>query len=237
MKNAMKELDKRPLHTRVAESIEAFIDENNLRPGDQLPSEAELCNLSGVSRVVVRSALSQLAGRGVVKISSGRRARVGALDPDVLTTLVQHGVATSQFTVDKVLEVRVGVEVAACRLAATRRTEEQVEALRSICGLMEQSIDNIEEFVEHDFAFHMKIAEATDNPLYTYITQPLSMSIKASIAEGRERQSGGEDLARIQKCHQAVMDAIAAQDPDAAADAMTKHFEVAASAIKRNDTN
>ena len=56
-------------------------------------------------------------------------------------------------------------------------------------------------------------------------------------AEGRERQSGTEDLARIQKCHQAVADAIAAHDADAAADAMTKHFEVATRAIKRIGTN
>ncbi|WP_380054061.1 FadR/GntR family transcriptional regulator [Falsihalocynthiibacter sp. SS001] len=231
MKNAMMDLDKRPLHTRVAESIEAYIEQNNMRPGDELPSEAELCELTGVSRVVVRSALSQLAGRGVVKISSGRRARVGSLDPEVLATLVQHGVATSQITVAKVLEVRRGVEVAASRLAAMRRTEEQADALTEICTLMEQSIDKIEEFVEHDFAFHLKIAEATDNQLYTYIIQPLSMSIKASIAKGREKQSDKDKLARIQDTHRAIERAIREKDPEAAATAMSNHFEYAAEAV------
>lgn len=231
MKNAMMDLDRRPLHTRVAESIETYINQNKMRPGDELPSEAKLCELTGVSRVVVRSALSQLAGRGMVKISSGRRARVGSLDPEVLATLVQHGVATSQITVAKVLEVREGVEVAASRLAAMRRTEDQAEALAEICDLMEASIDRADVFVEHDFAFHQKIAESTNNPLYAYIIQPLSMSIKASIAEGRERQSGKRQLARIQKCHRAIEQAIRAQDPNAAAKAMTTHFKHASKAV------
>lgn len=232
MSQTLQDLDRRPLHARVAESIENLISSNDMRPGDQLPSEAQLCEMTGVSRVVVRSALSQLAGRGIIKISSGKRARVGILDPNVFATLVQHGVATDQISVQKVLEVRQGVEVAASRLAALRITDEQVANLSKICDEMEAAIDDVEEFVELDYAFHLAIAEATANELYTYIIQPLRRTIKDSIETGRLQQNSQDDLRQIQTRHRQIEQAIIQRDPDAAETAMKRHFEVAARAIE-----
>lgn len=202
-----------------------------MHPGDELPSEAELCELTGVSRVVVRSALSQLAGRSIVNISSGRRARVGSLDPGVLTTLVQHGLATSQITVAKVLEVRRGVEVGASRLAAERRTDEQSRELAELCRRMEAAIEDGDEFVDLDVQFHLKIAEASDNALYVYIVKPLREVIKQSIEHGRLRQTSKREIRQIIDHHWTIQRAIEAQDSEATVEAMRAHLDVAMKAI------
>lgn len=227
----MENIDRRPLYLQVADQIVDLIKAEGMEPGDELPSEHALSDMAGVSRPVVRGALSHLAGAGLIKIANGKRARVGELDPDVLASSFAYGLATSQITIAKILEVRQGVEVAAARFAAERRTEADIRKLERLCADMEAAISDVDRFVDLDFAFHLAIAEATDNALYVYIVQPLRLTIKDSIAVGRLRQSSRADLERIQDCHRAIQKAIADGDSDAAARAMTRHFEIAARAI------
>ena len=91
MTEIFESLDRRPLYTRVADSILTLIAKEGLRPGNDLPSEAELGKRAGVSRVVVRGALAHLAGAGHIKISNGRKAQVNAINPDTLANTFNHG--------------------------------------------------------------------------------------------------------------------------------------------------
>lgn len=226
-----KNLDRRPLYARVADSISAMIAAEGLHPGDDLPSEAELCDRAGVSRIVVRGALAHLAGAGHIKISNGRKAQVRALNPDVLLNTFSHGLATSQFSVAKVLEVRCGVETSTAALAAQNRSEEQVEDLRSFCTQMEQAVGDPKAFAELDYKFHLTIAEATGNPLYVYIVKPLRDIIKHSITAGRLVQSSEREQNRILQDHRAIQRAITQGDAIAASKAMQDHFAAATLAL------
>ncbi|RUV86878.1 FadR family transcriptional regulator [Mesorhizobium sp. M1A.F.Ca.IN.022.07.1.1] len=223
-------VDKRPLYSRVAETIIEYIRENEMQPGEELPSEGELCEKAGVSRVVVRGALGQLAGAGLIQVSNGRRPRVGELNSNVLSLSVQHGLATTQLTVQKIMEVREGVEVAASKLAALRRTDAQAEVLAGLCREMEAVGVESLEFVELDFQFHLAIAQATDNPLYIYIVKPLRETIKKSIEIGRLRQRSPAEIARINDQHWEIQRAITSRDGERAANAMLIHLETAAKA-------
>lgn len=229
-------LDRRPLYARVADSILAMISDQRLRPGDDLPSEAELCDRADVSRVVVRGALAHLAGAGHIKISNGRKAQVQAINPDVLANTFSHGLATSQFSVSKVLEARQGIEASTAALAAKNRTEEQATLLLSLCDQMEKAIGDPQTFAELDYRFHLVIAEATDNPLYVYIVKPLRDIIKESITAGRLAQSSDEDQMRILKDHRAIYSAIRRGNAKDAADAMQAHFSAAGLALSHQST-
>ncbi|WP_380054022.1 FadR/GntR family transcriptional regulator [Falsihalocynthiibacter sp. SS001] len=231
MPNGMSDIDRRPMYLQVAERIIDHIKDERMAPGAEIPSEAELCEMAGVSRPVIRSALGYLAGGGIIKISNGRRARVGELDPDFLASSFSYGLATEQITIPKILEVRQDIELSAARLAAERRTDEQAARLEELCEEMEQSICDVDRFVELDFAFHLTIAEATDNSLYDYVIRPMRQTIIESISEGRLSQSAGDDLLRIQDCHRAIAQAIREKDPDAAMAAMTRHFKTALAAM------
>lgn len=227
MTNEFEDLDRRPLYARVAESISGLIVDSDLRPGDDLPSEAELCDRAGVSRVVVRGALAHLAGAGHIQISNGRKARVMAINPDILGNTFSHGLATSQFSVSKVLEVRQGIETSTAALAAKNRTEAQVEELNSLCNQMEKAVGDPDSFAELDYKFHLTIAEATGNPLYVYIVKPLREIIKHSITVGRLAQSSDREQNRILKDHRVIQTAISQRDGQAATAAMADHFSAA----------
>ncbi|MDP2519793.1 FadR/GntR family transcriptional regulator [Shimia thalassica] len=236
MTDEFENLDRRPLYARVADSISAMIADTGLRPGDDLPSEADLCARAGVSRVVVRGALAHLAGAGHIKLSNGRKAQVIAMNPDVLENTFSHGLATSQFSVNKVLEVRRGVETSTAALAAENRSDAQVAQLLSLCELMEQAVGDPDAFAELDYRFHLCIAEATDNPLYVYIVKPLREIMKHSITVGRLAQSSEREQNRIVEDHRIIQRAIANGDARGAADAMEVHFSSASDALTRNET-
>lgn len=237
MVDELDKLDRRPLYTQVADSISAMIAESELKPGDELPSEAELCARAGVSRVVVRGALAQLAGAGLIKISNGRKPQVMSMDSDVLTTSLSHGLATSQFTVSKVLEVRTSIETGTAALAAQKSSDNMNQRLLALCNQMEKAVGDPESFAELDYRFHLAIAEATDNPLYVYIVKSLRDIIKSSVTAGRLAQSSQRDQNRILSDHHAIQRAIASGSAKAAVDAMQDHFRAANLALSLDRTS
>ncbi|MEP2717105.1 FadR/GntR family transcriptional regulator [Pseudophaeobacter sp.] len=235
MTTDLENLDRRPLYTRVADSILAMIADAGLRPGDDLPSEAALGERAGVSRVVIRGALAHLAGAGHIKISNGRKAQVNAINPDILANTFSHGLATSQFSVAKVLEVRQGIETTTAALAALNRTEEELQKLEDLCSQMEQSIGDPEAFADLDYLFHLCIAEATQNPLYVYIVKPLREIIKHSITAGRLAQPSSSEQNRILTDHRIILTEITKGDASAASEAMKDHFSAASQAVHRTE--
>lgn len=237
MAHDLDTLDRRPLYTQVAEGIAAMIKDKGLSPGDNLPSEAALCAQAGVSRVVVRGALAQLAGAGLIKISNGRRAQVMSLDAAVLTASLSQGLATAQFSVSQALEVRNGIEASTAALAAANRSEADVVRLHALCEQMAQAADHPEDFAELDYRFHLAVAEATGNPLYAYIVSSLREVIKTSVAAGRLAQPSPRDRARILSDHQRIQQAIAAGAAQDAAQAMRDHFSAANAALLRDTSS
>ncbi len=234
MTTELDNLDRRPLYTQVAEGIATMIKSTGLTPGDSLPSEAELGALAGVSRVVVRGALAQLAGAGLIRVSNGRRAQVMSMDASVFTASLSQGLATAQFTVSKVLEVRNGIETSTAALAAENRTEADIIQLESLFTQMQQAANDSEAFAELDYQFHLAVAEATGNPLYVYIVRSLRECIKSSVTVGRMAQPSSHETDRILSDHLVIQRAIAAGSIAAATEAMQKHFDATNAALTRD---
>ncbi len=231
MQSPLDTLDRRPLYAQVAEGIAAMIKDAGLVPGDDLPSEAELCERAGVSRVVVRGALAQLAGAGLIKISNGRRAQVMSLDANVLTASLSQGLATAQFSVLQALEVRNGIEASTAALAAQNRGNADCARLSALCDQMQDALEDADCFAELDYRFHLAVAEATGNPLYAYIVQSLREVIKTSVSAGRSAQPTAQDQQRILTDHRRIQRAIANGDAAAATVAMQDHFAAANTAL------
>lgn len=231
MPTPLDSLDRRPLYAQVAQGIAAMIKDTGLMPGDDLPSEAELCERASVSRVVVRGALAQLAGAGLIKISNGRRAQVMSLDANVLTASLSQGLATAQFSVVHALEVRNAIEASTAALAAQNRSDADCARLEALCDQMQAVMDEVDRFAELDYQFHFVVAEATGNPLYTYIVQSLRDVIKSSVSAGRLAQPTLQDQHRILADHRRIQQAIANGDPAAATIAMQDHFTSANTAL------
>jgi DNA-binding FadR family transcriptional regulator len=221
----------RTLALTLVEGLGERIRDGRLRPGDKLPTEAAIRVEFGVSRTVVREAISKLQASGLVRTRHGVGTFVedlgpaggeGAgfrIDPAQMATL--HDVVA-------VLELRIGVETEAAGLAAQRRSSAQLEVLRLALEAVGSAVEAGDSAVVADVEFHLAISRATANPHFVALMSALGPSLipRARLAPPAA-QTDAERLSylrRVQVEHESIVDAIAAQDPDAARAAMRTHL-------------
>src|SRR5262244_4290566 len=118
------------LSERVTQYLIKHIQENDLKPGDRVPSEVKVSGELGISRGVVRQAYHSLRKAGILEIAMGRSPRVGELSHAAFTPLFAHALSTEQVSIEDVLELRFAVEVHAAELAATHRNPGHIETLK-----------------------------------------------------------------------------------------------------------
>ncbi|WP_088278387.1 FadR/GntR family transcriptional regulator [Ideonella sp. A 288] len=216
----------RPLAFDLVDALGARIREGRLPPGAKLPTEAEVMAEFGVSRTVVREALSRLQAAGMVQTrhgigtfavgpGDGTAFRIGPQQLETLRDVVA------------VLELRIGVEAEAAGLAAQRRTKDNLAIMRAALDEFTRAVEQGHDAVASDFRFHGEIARATQNAHFASLLSSLGSKI---IPRSRLDWSGVVDderrayLRRVNAEHESIFDAIAAQDPDAARAAMRTHL-------------
>lgn len=220
-------LPRRPrnLAQALVDDFSRRIGEGALKPGDKLPSEVELMETGGVSRSVVREALSRLQVAGLVETRRGIGTFVlnasgsasPRLDPSTIVTL-QDVVA--------ILDVRMSFEVEAAGIAALRRTDAQLAALAEALERFERASDTGSSLVS-DFQFHLQIANATNNRYFVEIVTHFGTSMFPrarlnTVAIARlDRQQAHS---RLVGEHEHIYNAIARRDFEAARAAMRVHL-------------
>lgn len=201
------------------------IRSGQLRPGDKLPAESAVMQGYGVSRTVVREALSMLQAGGLVETRHGIGTFVLAPRPTGIFRLDASDVAQS-VDVLAVLELRISLETESAGLAARRRTVEQLAAMREALDDFGRDMEAGGDTVAHDFRFHLQIAQATGNPYFADIMRHLGTTIipRTRIAAIRTQDPRGEYLGRVNREHEEIYAAIARQDADSARAAMRIHL-------------
>ncbi|RZI77489.1 MAG: FadR family transcriptional regulator [Variovorax sp.] len=218
----------RGLAHNLVDDFGARIRDGALRPGDKLPTESEIMQAFGVSRTVVREALSKLQAGGLVETHHGvgtfvlqpRASGVGGvfrLDPGEIATSVD---------VLAVLELRISLETESAGLAAARRTEAQLLAMRAALDDFERNVGVAGDTVAPDFRFHLEIAQATGNPYFAEIMSHLGTTIipRTRISAIRNLDRGGAYLSRVNREHEEIYAAIARRDAESARAAMRIHL-------------
>ena len=205
------------LYEQVADQITSWINENGLRPGDRLPPERELAQRLGVSRATLSQALVALEVIGVVVVRHGDGT---VLTERARTAPVIEAIRAHADRLPEIIEARDALESKLAALAASRRTDADLTAIRSALDAMERDIDAGGRGVEGDEAFHGAVTAAARSELLAQMMTAIHDLIRETRLEslsqpGRPRES----LAG----HRKVADAIAAGDPDAATQAMHEH--------------
>ena len=174
----------------IVEQIRALIRQGRLRPGDRLPSERDLCERFGVSRVTVREALRVLEAGGLIDVRVG--ARGGAFVTLPTNARLGEGLADllqlSPLTAAEVTEARMVFELGIVPLVVERATEEDLVALERLCEEQQAALDEQRYKMEMSAEFHIRVAASTHNKAVEMIVHsfhgPLLMSLKeAQIAE------------------------------------------------------
>ncbi len=216
----------RGLVQAIVDDLTSHIRGGQIKPGNKLPSESEIMANFGVSRTVVREALSKLQASAMVETRHGIGTFALPLPDNSNFKIVDTDLSTVADVIS-VLELRISLETEAAGLAAQRRTDSNMHTLEEALKGFSDSIEHDSDAVSSDFEFHMEVARATGNrhfaDLMTYLGTMIipraRVNTPSSAPEGR--------LSYLQKVHgehESIFNAIRAQDPDAARAAMRTHL-------------
>lgn len=205
--------------------ITRHIRANELGPGDKLPSESALVRELSVSRTVVREAFRSLAAMRLINLSAGKRATVAHLDHGAMSLMIEHGVLTEQISVQQIYDVRRTIEMRTVTLAALRRTDAEAQTIAGHARRMASHIDDAEQVMDHDLAFHLAIARASRNPIFAMIVGAFQGVSRQSWPVGWRNRTGKGQRERMIQVHNDIADSIVAGDPVRASELMSAHFE------------
>ena len=232
---------RRVLHAyqQVAHQLQDLITKGGLAPGERLPAEGKMAEQFGVSRSTVREALRGLSSQNLVHTKQGVNGGTFVTEPSAdqtrtyLETTIGLLSGSEAITVDELLEARELFEVPAARLAATRRTSDQLEELKSALtpdsaatgqaesGQAKPGQANLAHNFEGHRNFHVAILKASGNRLLEVITLPLFNVLRTRFL----RDTASPDFwLTVDHDHEDIYAAIETADADAAARLMSEHL-------------
>jgi GntR family transcriptional regulator, transcriptional repressor for pyruvate dehydrogenase complex len=217
----------------IVDQIRGLIRSEQLRPGDRLPSERDLGERMGVSRVTIREAMRVLEAGGLIEIRVG--ARGGAVVTSPSSTKLGSGLADliglSPLTAGEVTEARQVFEVGIIPLVVERATEQDLTELREMVSQHQAALKNGEYGMPMSAAFHVRVAACTHNAAIEMLVHsfhgPLLMSLReAQVAAPLMGHRGTNE-------HRDFVEAVAKRDVERAEEIMRTHLGRTARRVAR----
>jgi GntR family transcriptional regulator, transcriptional repressor for pyruvate dehydrogenase complex len=212
----------------VTERIRRAIHIGSYVPGDKLPPERALAQQLGVSRTTVREAIRVLEGEGYVVSRRGASGGIIVLDQAENEERIRPLLAEKLPEIEETFDYRIAVEGAAARLAADRRTDEDLAILQDAYEVM-RSDRETQRFRAADNAFHLAIADAARNRLMRQAIEDARAATWVPIDRLIDRV-----FLTANRHHKQILEAIAGRDPDAAQKAVVDHLETARRDLRRS---
>ena len=212
-----------PISHGIAHRLEQLILDGDYKPGQKIPSERKLTERLGVSRSLVREALKELQGRGVIKTQHGK----GSFVSDILPVVADESVLMRLFqdhsrTLYDLLEVREQLEGQAAKLAAERGTEQDFYQITKAMQALEASDALVNASLDHDF--HRAIAEASHNPVLIHVLNSLKELTLQSVQVTLSNLSHRNPIKKkIDQHHRQIYNAILSRQPQWAMKAAASH--------------
>jgi DNA-binding FadR family transcriptional regulator len=230
----LNNLTRQTLPEQVAENLIDFIASEGLRPGELLPSTANLSESFGVSRPVVREGLRSLASLGIIEIINGKGAIVKPIDGRLLHLFFQRAVQFQHKSIIELMEIRKLLEIQSTVLATEHHTPDDLIKIEQTVIAMAQTRQNLETYANLDVEFHLLIAAAAHNTMMSYLIGSICGALEDAILQGLRNRHSRAELERVQQTHELVFEGIRAKDSDRAAEMMAIHFDEAIDALLRD---
>jgi GntR family transcriptional regulator, transcriptional repressor for pyruvate dehydrogenase complex len=226
----------RPLALDLVDTFAERVRDGRLAPGDKLPSEAAIMGQFGVSRTVVREAISKLQAGGLVRTRHGIGTFVHGGGKAVGLRISPAEQMATLLDVVAVLELRLGIEAEAAALAATRRSAAELRAMRQAQDDFERAVHSGGDTVEPDLRLHQEIARASHNTHFTNLMATLGRLLIPRSRVDTSRLAGEDSekyLMRVHAEHDSFVNAIANRDPEAARAAIRTHLSNSRDRLRR----
>lgn len=216
-------MNGRKLADQAYAAIVKLIADRQMRVGDRLPSEVKLAEMFAISRTIVREALVRLAADGITEARRGAGSYVKNRPSDRLLAYTKSSHLSAALGT---YEVRFVLESEAARLAAMRRSTQDMESIGEALEMLRAALLSSEPAHAEDMELHRRIILATANPAFLAAFEALSYDVdkimRAGVDISRSRPS--EVIRAMMGEHEAIVGAIRAQDADGAALAMRWHL-------------
>jgi DNA-binding FadR family transcriptional regulator len=211
------------LSDRVAGELERRILAGEPRPGERLPTEAELCELFGVSRSVVRDAVRTLVARGLVRVGPGQGIVVTDPGDEAFAEALLLLFARSGLTMREVTEARAAIEVHLAPLAVERGTEDDWGTMETHLTAFAEAVERADGRAAHreHLAFHLALLHAIHLPALEIFLHPMQEIIMVSSVPPTTDDPKLWDV----PAHPPILEALRARDADRARVALEEHFQ------------
>ena len=227
---AVERIKRNNLVDEVYKQLLGLLASGDYPEGSRIPSEPQLCEMLGVSRNTVRTAISKLIALGVLENQQGYGNCVRSMNIGLYANTILPCMLSKSTDLVAATEYRIGVETMAASLAAERADEEDIARLYDACEQAEKHIDSVNEFAHYDMLFHRCVAEASRNPLFVRTSEMIEAMYTTWLI-GFQRTHG---MDRSHDYHIRICKAIAAHDPKEAARSMQEHLEHVLSNIRKD---
>ncbi len=212
------------LSDRIAKDLADRILEGEFASGDRLPTESALADQYDAGRSAVREAVARLRRDGIVVTRQGAGAFVAASSGNVF----RLDSRPDREQLRALYELRAAVECGAAALAARRTSKEALAEMHGAFERLEQATRAGQDGHEADLAFHLCVARASGNEFFLRLLKLLDGQILEQIAFARHNTSRSAGLpGKVLEEHRAILDAVAAGNPEAARQAAHAHLRAA----------
>jgi GntR family transcriptional repressor for pyruvate dehydrogenase complex len=221
--NGLDPVPRSTLSEQVAKRLAARITAGDWRPGEKLPSEAELCKAFSVGRSSLREALTSLAFIGLIRVRAGGGSYVADQPSAYFTSAwLNNGVLTNKKELDDFVEARLILETELAGLCAERITQSELDEMELLVERMRKSVHDADEFWKLDLSFHLIMGRSAKNDVLNNILTGVREQMLDLISKSLLLQEGMEQAVRQ---HTKVLEALQQRSPVKAREAMRNHLQ------------
>jgi GntR family transcriptional repressor for pyruvate dehydrogenase complex len=218
--HTIRPISRITLSEQVAVQITEMIAARKWKPGDTIPSEADLCRAFGISRPTVREALKALDFVGLVQMRTGHRTYVSEGPAKFVDRLCTHGLLNSQEDVEDLTLSRLVLEGELAALCAQRVTDEELQNLETLVDQIGHCT-NSEGFLELDLQFHLAIATYSRSKILAQLLRAIRGLLQEVIRRSAQLP-GDKELTYGQ--HKKILQALKERSARKARSTMREHL-------------
>jgi DNA-binding FadR family transcriptional regulator len=206
-----KPIDKSRRAEIIAKHLRHSIFTGGYQPGEKIPSEHELSEGFGVSRIIVREAVRDLERSGLVEVKRGAYggAFVKKMKHDAATSIMRDILELADARPTSILEVRMDIEPLIAGYAAERATSDDIKSMHS--HLESDPKTPGHDYMRWNTGFHRLVAQASHNPVYNLLS-----NILLDLAEEIVIQYSDNRIYHDKTSHPAILEKIKQRDAQGA---------------------
>lgn len=224
----MKPIERISVVEQVIERLEEYITENNLKKGDKMPTEKEVCEMLEAGRSTVREAYRMMQALGIIEVKRGKGVYFVRLQEDAREAEVAEWFRSNGQHIADYMQVRCAIESMAVKVAMQKMNEQKINQLKELCQKAMQDIDTkigkrrAMRMTLYDEEFHHMITEMTGNDLLIKIER----NIAECLTDYRNQVFMlEENIERAHTSHRKIIEAFENGNEELALERVSNHLE------------